>query len=129
MVLSNRTGVPLQLLQLRPGAFEETVGGVMPVPATHSGLPRVGGPRAGGSAGAALGLRTALSDASSAIDWTACMDLPPGEPYNKSIFEKPFLHQECQQQTRHKENRKNRKGGFPVLPYMSHTPGHTPERI
>lgn len=117
MVLSNRTGVPLQLLQLRPGAFEETVGGVMPVPATHSGLPRVGGPRAGG-AGAALGLRTALSDASSAIDWTACMDLPPGKPYSMSIFEKPFSFfiRNANNKLTIKENRKNRQGSFPVQP-------------
>ncbi|KAK9834254.1 hypothetical protein WJX81_000411 [Elliptochloris bilobata] len=74
VVLSNRTGVPLQLLQPRPGATEPAAGiGLMPVPATPTGLPRVGGARAG-----AAGLRTALSDASSAVDWAACMDLPPG---------------------------------------------------
>lgn len=74
MVLSNRTGVPLQLLQPRPGATEPAAGiGLMPVPATPTGLPRVGGARAG-----AAGLRTALSDASNMVDWSACMDLPPG---------------------------------------------------
>ncbi len=76
-VLSNRTGVPLQLLQPRAGATDATPAGVMPVPATRAGLPGVRGPRAGAGG---LGLLTALSDASSAIDWTACMDLPPGAP-------------------------------------------------
>lgn len=68
LVLSNLTGIPLQLMQLRGGGYAETGYGVMPRPATLAGLPRAGpgGQAAGGLA--AHGISAPAADAASTLD-------------------------------------------------------------
>ena len=47
MVISNQTGIPLQLMQLRPGAYDESGADVTAQPATLAGLPRAALPPPG----------------------------------------------------------------------------------
>lgn len=80
LVISNQTGVPLQLMQPRGGAFQQSFAGVVPSRATRDGLPRVGAPPAGrsytGQGSPPEGLRTAISAANA--DYTSTVDLPTG---------------------------------------------------
>ncbi|KAK9819963.1 hypothetical protein WJX72_004515 [[Myrmecia] bisecta] len=73
IVISNCTGIPLQLMQYRSDYVTETLSekarGVQP--ASGTGLPR-----ATGQQGQPPGLKSVSSDPS--VDWTSCMDLPAG---------------------------------------------------
>lgn len=71
LVISNQTGIPLQLMQLHRGRFSQSTAGVTPNPATFSGLPRASVPPAGKGA---PGLRAAV--ASPDADPTSTLDLP-----------------------------------------------------
>ena len=78
LVISNQTGVPLQLMQPRRGTVQQSFAGIVPSRATRDGLPRVGIPPAGrsytGQGPAPEGLRTAISAADA--DYTSTVDLP-----------------------------------------------------
>ncbi len=80
LVISNQTGVPLQLMQPRRGTVQQSFAGIVPSRATRDGLPRVGIPPAGrsytGQGPAPEGLRTAISAADA--DYTSTVDLPTG---------------------------------------------------
>ena len=80
LVISNQTGVPLQLMQPRRGAIQQSFAGIVPSRATRDGLPRVGIPPAGrtytGQGPPPEGLRTAISAADA--DYTSTVDLPTG---------------------------------------------------
>ena len=79
-MISNQTGVPLQLMQPRGGALQQSFAGVVPSRATRDGLPRVGVPPAGrsftGQGPPPEGLHTAISAANA--DYTSTVDLPTG---------------------------------------------------
>ncbi|KAK9908805.1 hypothetical protein WJX75_003140 [Coccomyxa subellipsoidea] len=80
LVITNHTGIPLQLAQLHRGGYTQSIAGVTPNPATLSGLPRAAVPPAGRGRGAfapgAPGLRATV--ASSDADVTSTLDLPTG---------------------------------------------------
>ena len=80
LVISNQTGVPLQLMQPRGGTIQQSFAGIVPSRATRDGLPRVGVPPAGrsytGQGPPPEGLRTAISAADA--DYTSTVDLPTG---------------------------------------------------
>jgi hypothetical protein len=83
-VISNQTGIPLQLMQLHCGSYRESAGGVEPIPVVAAGLPRAAVPSAGrGRAAAAQGaplvpgLRPAPSSADA--DIASTLDLPTGD--------------------------------------------------
>ncbi len=79
-MITNNTGIPLQLMQLHRGGYTQSIAGVTPNPATLSGLPRAAVPPAGsgrdGSAQGAPGLRSTV--ASPDADVTSTLDLPTG---------------------------------------------------
>lgn len=79
-MITNHTGIPLQLAQLHRGGYTQSIAGVTPNPATLSGLPRAAVPPAGRGRGAfapgAPGLRATV--ASSDADVTSTLDLPTG---------------------------------------------------
>ena len=80
LVISNQTGIPLQLMQPRRGAVQQSFAGVAPSQATHDGLPRAGVPPAGrpsfGQGPPPQGLRSAIS--AQDADYTSTLDLPTG---------------------------------------------------
>lgn len=78
LVISNHTGIPLQLMQLHKGAYRESVGGIVPTPATAAGLPRAAVPPAGVArlGTAQRGLRSAIH--STDADIPSTLDLPTG---------------------------------------------------
>ena len=75
IVITNRTGVPLQLMEPRPNAQSEGIGGAFPEPHTPSGMPRTRGP-ASGQQSPPQGLRALVSEPGT--DWASCVGLPPG---------------------------------------------------
>lgn len=81
LVISNQTGVPLQLMQPRRGTIQQSFAGVVPSRATGDGLPRVGVPPAGRSFTGQGGLPEGLTSAISApqADYTSTVDLPTGD--------------------------------------------------
>ena len=74
-VVSNRTGIPLQLMQWRSDAlwetFDDKAGGGTLVKDSKGGLPR-----ATSQTPAQPGFKAAVNDP--AVDWTSYIDLPPG---------------------------------------------------
>ena len=80
LVISNQTGIPLQLMQPRRGAVQQSFAGIAPSQATRDGLPRAGVPPAGrpsfGQGPPPQGLRSAIS--AQDADYTSTLDLPTG---------------------------------------------------
>lgn len=80
LVISNQTGIPLQLMQPRRGTVHHSFAGMMPSSATRDGLPRAGVPPAGrsytGQGTPPEGLRSAIS--APGADYTSTVDLPTG---------------------------------------------------
>ena len=76
-VVSNRTGIPLQLLQCHRGVTAETyddgAGGGTLVDGGKAGLPR-----RTQDTPVQPGLQAAIRDPG--VDWTSCMDIPIGNP-------------------------------------------------
>ena len=81
LVISNQTGVPLQLMQPRRGKIQQSFAGVVPSRPTADGLPRAGVPPAGRSFTGQGGLPEGLSSAISTpkADYTSTVDLPTGD--------------------------------------------------
>ena len=87
LVISNQTGIPLQLMQPRRGAVQQSFAGVAPSQATRDGLPRAGVPPAGrqsfGHGPPPQGLRSAIS--AQDADHTSTLDLPTGAQSTASL--------------------------------------------
>ena len=81
LVISNQTGVPLQLMQPRRGEVQQSSAGVVPSRATGDGLPGVGVPPGGRSFTGQGGLPEGPTSAISApkADYTSTVDLPTGD--------------------------------------------------
>ena len=79
LVISNQTGIPLQLMQ--PRGVQHFFSGVVPSRATRDGLPRAGVPPAGRSSFTGQGAPSGLPAAISApdADYTSTVDLPTGD--------------------------------------------------
>ena len=90
--MSNRTGVPLQVMQYTSEATMQPLGqaAIGVEPATGPGLPR-------GQPGQHFppGLKGAIVDQS--VDWTTCMELPAGELFHLRICSRHLMicHWHC----------------------------------
>ena len=93
LVISNQTGIPLQLMQPRRGAVQQSFAGVAPSRATSDGLPRAGVPPAGrpsfGQGPPPQGLRSAIS--AQDADYTSTLDLPTGVQSPSELSHFPSL--------------------------------------
>lgn len=78
-MVTNRTGVPLQLMQWRSDVaaetFDDKAGGGTMLSSSKSGLPR-----ATGRTPQPPGIQAAIRDPE--IDWTSCMHLPTGRVHS-----------------------------------------------